>query len=79
MYSFDLSDAIESYRVLDIKIADMEKEIKQLQKMKLNYYKAQAEVVKKLNNLCDHEWFKIATHAFSPSECSKCGVVKDLS
>ena len=77
MSDFDLDDAKEAYRFIEEKIKDVEKEISQLQKEKLHYFKCQAEVVKKLDKLCEHDWFKIASHQFSPLECRKCGLVKD--
>ena len=48
MSDIDLADAKEAYRVLEEKIKDVEKEISQLQKEKLHYFKCQAEVAKKI-------------------------------
>ena len=77
MSDIDLDDAKEAYRFIEEKIKDVEKEISQLQKEKLHYFKCQAEVAKKLDKLCEHDWFKIASHQFSPLECKKCGLIYD--
>lgn len=75
MSDFTFADVKDAYRVLDEKIRDVEKEILQLQKEMLHYYKSQSEVIKKLNKMCEHDWFKIEPHQFSPLECKKCGLV----